>query len=367
MNSLTQQISAAQTTIARADQARQLAEQDYARAAEQLSDAQNAEAAALIDEARARTEADAARGRLVSTVRTNYMGSRPSAVGALLIAADPQSAINAIVDTQLLSKRQAKATAEAQQAHDQLVSAEARTGAALHEQATATAEANRALLAAQTADDQAKAALADLQAKLLAAQLNEQQAAAMLALAQFDGVAPLSAADQAALTAAYKTKASQVAAQPMAPATGHWSAAVGQSVVNRALQWLGTPYSFAAGNKLGPTLGVNSGGGGERDGSIIGFDCSGLALYAWAPYLSLYHYAATQYATAGSLHPAVTDLLPGDLVFWSGDGTAAGIGHVAIYVGNGNVIQAPESGDVVKITPLASVESGYFGATRPLT
>jgi cell wall-associated NlpC family hydrolase len=54
-------------------------------------------------------------------------------------------------------------------------------------------------------------------------------------------------------------------------------------------------------------------------------------------------------------------------VFWSSNGSAGGIHHVAVYVGNGNVIQAPESGDVIKITPLNAVDWGYFGATRPLT
>jgi cell wall-associated NlpC family hydrolase len=44
-----------------------------------------------------------------------------------------------------------------------------------------------------------------------------------------------------------------------------------------------------------------------------------------------------------------------------------GIHHVAIYIGGGNVIQAPQSGDIVRITPLGQVSSGYFGATRPLT
>ena len=59
--------------------------------------------------------------------------------------------------------------------------------------------------------------------------------------------------------------------------------------------------------------------------------------------------------------------MPGDLVFWSDDGTVSGIGHVAIYIGNGNVIQAPFSGAFIEITPLDQVESGYYGATRPLT
>ena len=45
----------------------------------------------------------------------------------------------------------------------------------------------------------------------------------------------------------------------------------------------------------------------------------------------------------------------------------SGIHHVAIYIGNGNVVQAPQSGSVVQITPVLQVNWGLFGATRPLT
>jgi cell wall-associated NlpC family hydrolase len=40
---------------------------------------------------------------------------------------------------------------------------------------------------------------------------------------------------------------------------------------------------------------------------------------------------------------------------------------VAIYIGGGNVIQAPQSGSPIQITPLYSVDWGMYGATRPLT
>ena len=93
----------------------------------------------------------------------------------------------------------------------------------------------------------------------------------------------------------------------------------------------------------------------------------GLSLYAWAPSISLPHYAASQYYAAGSVHPSIGSLRPGDLTFWSANGTASGIHHVAIYIGGGNVIQAPQSGSPIQITPLNQVDWGYFGATRPLT
>jgi cell wall-associated NlpC family hydrolase len=158
-----------------------------------------------------------------------------------------------------------------------------------------------------------------------------------------------------------------VAALPIAPNPRHWTAQMGQSVVDRALQWLGVPYAFAGGNAAGPTIGICGAGNSSNDCHVDGFDCSGLALYSWAPYLSLTHYAATQYVQAGKLHPSVSQLLPGDLVFWSSNATVTGIHHVGIYVGDANIIQAPQSGELVKITPLAAVDSGYYGATRPLS
>jgi cell wall-associated NlpC family hydrolase len=124
-------------------------------------------------------------------------------------------------------------------------------------------------------------------------------------------------------------------------------------------------YAWAGGNANGPTYGVCAGDGAFNDCNIIGFDCSGLAMFAWAQY-PLYHYAATQYLQGG-FHPSQSQLLPGDLVFWSSDGTVSGIHHVAIYEGGGMVIQAPESGEVVQETPLGDVDWGYFGATRPGT
>jgi hypothetical protein len=73
----------------------------------------------------------------------------------------------------------------------------------------------------------------------------------------------------------------------------------------------------------------------------------------------------TRYSQAGIYHPTIAELLP--LVFWSDDRTAAAIGHVAVYLGNNQVVQAPYSGAYLEITPLDQVESGYYGATRPLT
>lgn len=148
---------------------------------------------------------------------------------------------------------------------------------------------------------------------------------------------------------------------------GNWTAPRGMRIARRAWRWLNWPYSFAAGGPDGPSYGKAVDWDSRNDAKVYGFDCSGLTMYALAPWLNLDHDAAAQYTEVGSYHPAIDSLLPGDLVFWSKDGTVQGIGHVAIYIGNGEVVQAPHSGDVIRATPIYQVESGTMGATRPLT
>lgn len=104
-----------------------------------------------------------------------------------------------------------------------------------------------------------------------------------------------------------------------------------------ARQQLGKPYRYAA---SGP-------------GS---FDCSGLTMMAYrAAGISMPHYSGAQY----SMFPKVSQsqLQPGDLVFRGAGGSA----HVAIYIGNGMIITAPQTGDVVKIASMGRI----IGGARP--
>jgi cell wall-associated NlpC family hydrolase len=158
------------------------------------------------------------------------------------------------------------------------------------------------------------------------------------------------------------------AVQPPKPARmGNWTLHRGVRIARRALRWRGWPYSFGGGGTAGPSYGHAVDWDSRNDDKVYGFDCSGLTMFALAPWLSLDHDAASQYTEVGSFHPSINTLEPGDLVFWSKDGTIQGIGHVAIYIGGGMVVQAPHSGDVIRVTPIYQVESGTMGATRPLT
>jgi cell wall-associated NlpC family hydrolase len=153
---------------------------------------------------------------------------------------------------------------------------------------------------------------------------------------------------------------------PSAGRAGAWTAAMGATAANRARSWLGLPYSWAGGNGSGPTTGVCAHNGGDLDCQIDGFDCSGLALYAWSPYKAMDHFAASQYVQAGAFHPTTGELMPGDLVFFAAY-PGGEIDHVVIYVGNGQVVEAPESGEQVRVSQLADLLSWsvYAGATRP--
>lgn len=126
---------------------------------------------------------------------------------------------------------------------------------------------------------------------------------------------------------------------------------VGGKIVQYAQKWLGTPYQFGGGNEHGPTVGDNSRGDGK-----LGFDCSGLTLYAvynaTGGKIDLAHYVPDQYNDHRIQHVPIDQLQPGDLVFLDD------LGHVGIYVGNHRIIDAPQTGEYVRYDSLAP--GSYF-------
>jgi len=126
-----------------------------------------------------------------------------------------------------------------------------------------------------------------------------------------------------------------------------------RSVINRALSQLGVPYAWGGGNAYGPTRGIRDGGVADLYGDYnkIGFDCSGLMIYAFAAAgHRLPHYSGYQ-AYAGRRVP-LSQKAPGDMLFWA---TGGRIHHVALYIGNEQMVEAPYSGSHVRI---ASVRYG---------
>ncbi|KOV85449.1 hydrolase [Nocardia sp. NRRL S-836] len=154
-------------------------------------------------------------------------------------------------------------------------------------------------------------------------------------------------AEAAAAAAAAAPPAPAAPARPAAAAAPAGSRV--QIVINRALAQRGVIYAWGGGNHYGPTYGVRDGGVADSYGDYrkIGFDCSGLMMYAFAGAgVFLPHYSGYQY-NAGRKVP-LSQMAPGDMIFWGpGGGT-----HVALYLGGGMMVEAPHSGAVVRISPV---------------
>lgn len=118
----------------------------------------------------------------------------------------------------------------------------------------------------------------------------------------------------------------------------------GNKYVNTAKQYIGTPYVF--------------GGASPK-----GFDCSGLVQYVYARNgKNIPRTAQAQYE--GGTVVSASQLQPGDLVFFRGaNGASTSPGHVGLYIGNGQYIQSPQTGDVVKVSNLSD-RKDYIGARR---
>ncbi|ODQ91096.1 NlpC/P60 family peptidoglycan endopeptidase RipA [Mycolicibacterium flavescens] len=112
-------------------------------------------------------------------------------------------------------------------------------------------------------------------------------------------------------------------------------------VIRRAMSQLGVPYSWGGGNANGPSRGIDQGA------NTVGFDCSGLMLYAFAGVgIKLDHYSGSQY-NAGRKIPS-SQMRRGDLIFYGPNASQ----HEAMYLGDGMMLEAPYTGSVVKISPV---------------
>jgi cell wall-associated NlpC family hydrolase len=112
-------------------------------------------------------------------------------------------------------------------------------------------------------------------------------------------------------------------------------------VIQRAGSQMGVPYSWGGGNAAGPSRGIDSGAG------TVGFDCSGLILYAFAGVgIKLPHYSGSQY-NMGRKIPA-SQMRRGDVIFYGPGGSQ----HVTLYLGNGQMLEAPYTGSQVKVSPV---------------
>jgi peptidoglycan DL-endopeptidase CwlO len=284
---------------------------DLGRTQAQLADV-SARLPALTDQVNATSAA------VTSLAVHSYEGSTVSGLSALLTAGSPGELVNRLDMLNALSRSQQRDLAAVTTARANLESEKSRLDGLVAQQS-----AQQSDLATRKSTIEARMASLKKQQDELAKRQAEQ-------------------ARQAAARA-------QAAAQPTAPkpATGGGSppppppsgSGRGAKVVAYAYAQLGKSYVFGA---AGPNH----------------FDCSGLTMMAWAQVgVHLEHSSYVQ-MNEQTVHIPRSQLQPGDLVFFYGGG------HVGVYIGNNNVIHAPHTGDVVKISSIDWM-GGYTVAGRP--
>jgi len=334
----------------------EIASEQYNGAQESLTQALQTASAATAAAGRAHSDVVTEQGKVGALAAESYeSGGLSQGLAIILNTTDPSQAMTRVSMLQQLSTSQSSLLAAAQTA-DQVY----QQSSAAASQATATAAKLSADLAQKQAQinaalAQSKQVLATLtaaqRAQLIAAQKAKDaadQAKAQIALAAFNKAQAAQAA--AARSAASRTAAARAATAAAAAAAkktliktvalpqSSGGSSVAQRAVTAAMTRLGDRYVFGA---TGPTR----------------FDCSGLVQWAYRQAgISTTHYTGTLYNDYR--HIPESQLKPGDLVFFYRDHH-----HVGIYIGNGLMINAPHTGDVVRIASIAG--HGYYsGAVR---
>lgn len=254
---------------------------------------------------------DTSRAQLSRTVATRYEGGAFSTTGALLSSPDGASYLDQLNTLGIMSAHIAQVVAHLNTAQKVSTAAQQRAASLL-----ATATARRDALGKKKDAVQQQV---DKYTTLLAT-LNSAQRAAF----QRSITPPVAHADVATAVAGLK-----------APGVSK----LARIAVQFALAQVGKPYVFGA---AGPDS----------------YDCSGLTMAAWgAAGVALPHSAADQFNYG--THVSMSQLQPGDLVFMYQP-----IGHVEIYIGGGQLVSAPQSGENVSVIPLNNYAGEFTGATR---
>lgn len=359
-----------------ADTAAEIASERYNGAVFALQKARQEVTHAKAEAARARADVAAQRKHIAQLATASYQqGSDLNAVTAMLGADGPTGlmdkvgvvqtagdsmqaryeqfqAVKALADVysakaQRAEERQRRLAAQARQARDRAgalaASAQAKASEVTQQrdsliQQLAAAQHVSVSLARQRQDALERIAREKAAAAARAKALAEQRAAAAAARKAAAQERAREAARQAqeaqqASTSTDTTSPPVVPPAPVGNPKGPRKRIVRAAIAFAKAQ-IGKPYEWGA---TGPDT----------------FDCSGLMLRAWqSAGVYLPRTAAEQYWAGRAVSTA--NLRRGDLIFWSYDGTPAGIHHVALYIGNGDFIEAPHTGAFVRYNSIFS-------------
>ncbi|WNV75427.1 C40 family peptidase [Geodermatophilus sp. DSM 44513] len=302
--------AAAQLVAARGHELEVLTE-DFNEAREEMAGQQAAAVAAAATVTEAERAVTTAQDAVVGIARSAFTGEGAGALRALLTSGSAEEFVNRVTLLQAVAGHQGELLEQA-----------AAAGEAARQ---ARVVADRAAGEAQRQYDAVARQQAELQAQITAYQADyarlsaEERRAALAAAAAAHGPAE---GDRASRVEREEPAPAGTAPAPVAVGSGSV-----QAVVDRAMAQRGKPYVWAAG---GPAS----------------FDCSGLVQYAFAAAgVDLPHSSRMQSAMGAPV--SRSEARAGDLVaFYSP------ISHIGIYLGNGQMVHAPTSGDVVKVSSI---------------
>ncbi len=289
----------------------------------------------------ARKSLNVAQRRISERLRDLYVhGDGDSTLEVLLGSKSLDDIVARLDAIQRVSSQDTRILAEVKQFRHEVQTRRANLKDARSEQAEVVAEraAQRQSIEGRLAERaQLLASVKDEIAQLQAEEQRRQAAFAAQARARLE--AQRLAAQQAFDAQDQSTYTAVDLGQTVIPVAPPPDGTRASQVIALAMQHLGTPYVW----------------GGS---SPSGFDCSGLISYVYAQIgVSLPHHAASQFSYGTPV--AYEDLQPADLVFFSG------LSHMGMYIGGGQFIHSPHTGDVVKISSLAGYSS-WVGARRVL-
>ena len=325
--------------------------------------AQAAADAAAAAAQQARAELADARADIAAFARQSYVqGGTSASLEALMTADGPAQMVERAALLEAAGSHQGDVVVAVTAAEQTATAADAAAQTTLGQAATLKEEAADALATASALEAGARQQAAGLAAQQATVQQQLDQAQqTLLGLEGARAAAEQYAAQQA--TAAARARAAQQSASHAVSSgggvttAGAASSSAVETAISAAREYLGTIYSWGGGSLSGPSMGWGI------DEGIVGFDCSGLTRYAYAQAgITIPRNSSAQYSALPRV--SRSDLQRGDLVFWATNTNAPStIHHVAIYLGDGQILEAPESGARIRITAMRW--GGFIGGARP--